>query len=467
MTGRLHPGRRPAPLKSRVKRPPGCSSAGEGRAARRADDAAQGVGGRVGAAHVDRRDLEREIASGNRPFPRASLRRQFASPGVEQDQARGVKGPRIGEHLIDVRWRDAERFLARGETLPLGIEHDGPLRRFDRRVGPQREEGTVRAGQRVMAGGLQADGTGRKGASQALPDEPLEEFVHREEQRETRRTVARRALPLAGEEEARQRVEGVEGGVGPVEPHQLAQGMGRIAHGFEAGGEFRQQPGVGLGEDDAPEPRHRRLEETVQRRVPGEFVEPAGEAVRPSGEMRDLARDVELPAQQPQIVFPRDVTAGQAAPHGGQQPLGEQPDNQFQQVAPLRGERRERAVGHGEVVRHGEHVDQRPGHGVVLALDLGQDFDGPPRNREDSDDLPRLQPLVGAGQDIALGKLQSPRRALGEGMEPRGFRLGQAALADRQGLPLPEGERLGRRLMPLRVPHPRAGRKSDGRRRRS
>lgn len=150
-------------------------------------------------------------------------------------------------------------------------------------VGPQCEEGTaVRADQRVMVAGLQADGTGREGASQALPNEPLEEVVHREEQRETERATARRALPLAGEEEPRERVEGVEGGVGPVEPHRLAQGVGRIAHGLEAGGEFRQQPGVGLGADDAPEPRHRRLEEAVQRRVLGEFVE-ASRRVGPAG----------------------------------------------------------------------------------------------------------------------------------------------------------------------------------------
>lgn len=93
----------------------------------------------------------------------------------------------------------------------------------------------------------------------------------------------------------------------------------------------------------------------------------------------------------------------------------------------------------GKVVRHGEQVDQRLAHGAILALDLGQDFDAPLRDREDADGLPRLQPLAGAGQNGAFGQLQPPGRALGEGVEPVGFVFAQAPLRRPAGSPTPGG----------------------------
>ena len=318
----------------------------------------------------------------------------------------------------------------------------------------------VRAGQRVTPAGLEADahGLARESALQAASDERLEQDVHREQQGEARRAAARRALPVSFQEQAGEAVKVVEGGVGPVQLHRFAERVGAVAHELETGGELGQKPGVGGGSREAGEPRRRRLEHAVERRVLRQFVEAAGEPVRPGGEMRDLARDVELPAQKPQVLLVRDVASGQPAPDGGQQPLGEQPDEEFQQVVPLRVQGGEIGIGHAKVEHHGEHPDESRAHRAVVAvvaIDLGQDLDGPAGNREDADDLPRLEVLVGGtGQHGRLGQLEPPGSAFGEGVEPPGLGLGQAVFADRQGLPLPEGERPGQQLTPLRLPHP-------------
>ena len=139
--------------------------------------------------------------------------------------------------------------------------------------------------------------------------------------------------------------------------------------------------------------------------------------------MCDLADDVEPSAQQPEIVLMPDVAAGQAAPHGGEQPVREQPDEELQEIAPLRVQGRELSVGHPQVAGHGEHVEERPADGAVLSvaavlyIDLGQDLEGLPRNGEDADDLRRFQDAVGtavgAGQNGWL-PVESPAGTLGE-----------------------------------------------------
>ena len=97
---------------------------------------------------------------------------------------------------------------------------------------------------------------------------------------------------LAGEA-----VEVVEGGVGAVEAHRFAERVRRVARELETGGELGQTPRVGGGPGHAGQPPHGRLEDAVEGRVLGQFVEAAGEQVGPSREMRDLADDVEPPAQ--------------------------------------------------------------------------------------------------------------------------------------------------------------------------
>ena len=92
----------------------------------------------------------------------------------------------------------------------------------------------------------------------------------------------------------------------------------------------------------------------------------------------------------------------------------EQPDEDFQKIAPLRRQGCELAIGHKQAVSHGEHVDERPADGVVVPVDLGQDFEGLPRNGEDADDLLRLQAAVDAGQNGRL-VAESPAGAFGEG----------------------------------------------------
>ena len=93
------------------------------------------------------------------------------------------------------------------------------------------------------------------------------------------------------------------------------------------------------------------------------------------------------------------------------------PDEELQEIAPLRVQSRELSVGHPQAVGHGEHVDERPADGAVVPVDLGQDFEGLPWNGEDADDLRRFQDAVGAavgaGQNGWL-PVESPTGTLGE-----------------------------------------------------
>ena len=92
-----------------------------------------------------------------------------------------------------------------------------------------------------------------------------------------------------------------------------------------------------------------------------------------------------------------------------------------------------------EVPRHGEHADERTAYLAVLAVDLGQDFDRPTRNGEDTYDLPGLETLVSADQDGGFGQFEVPGRAFGGGVESSGVTFRQAGPVDRQSLPFPEG----------------------------
>ena len=142
-------------------------------------------------------------------------------------------------------------------------------------------------------------------------------------------------------------VEIVEGGVGAVEPDRLAERIGGVTHGLEAGGQLGQLPDVDGGAGEIDESRHRRLEDPIEGRVRRQLVEAAGETVRPDREMRHLARDVESPAKQFQIFLVRPVPVGQAAAHCGEEPAREQPDEELQQIVPLRVQGCQLAIGHG------------------------------------------------------------------------------------------------------------------------
>ena len=54
-------------------------------------------------------------------------------------------------------------------------------------------------------------------------------------------------------------------------------------------------------------------------------------------------------------------------------------------------------------------------------------------------DLSGLETLVSAGQDGGFGQSEVPGRVFGGRVESSGVTFRQAGLADRQGLPLPEG----------------------------
>ena len=131
---------------------------------------------------------------------------------------------------------------------------------------------------------------------------------------------------------------------------------------------------------EAGESRHRRLENSVEGRVFGQFVEPTGETVRPHSEMGELTLDVESASQQRQVFLVREVTTRHPSTNGGKQAIREQPDEEFQQVMPLGVQGSQLAFGYPEVPRHGEHADERRAHFAVLSVDLGQDFDSPAGN---------------------------------------------------------------------------------------
>ena len=205
--------------------------------------------------------------------------------------------------------------------------------------------------------------------------------------------------------------------IGAVEPHRFPERIGRIANELEARGQLGQPPEIGGGSGVASEPRHRRLQYPVQRRVLGQLVAAAGETVRPHGKMGELALDVEPAAQQRQVFLMREVTTRHPSSDGGEQALCEQPDQELEQVIALGVQGRQLAFGHPQIRRHGEHADERCAYGTIFPVDLGQDFDGATWNGEDADNLSGLETLVSAGEDGGFRQPQALSRAFGGGVE--------------------------------------------------
>ena len=216
-----------------------------------------------------------------------------------------------------------------------------------------------------------------------------------------------------------------------------SSGRGRIAGKFEAGRQLGQQPCVVARARHARQPRHGGLEHAIQGRVLGQFVKPAGKAVGPDSVTGELSSDVETPTQQPQVLLARDIAPGKAMPHGSQQPGREQVDEDFQQVVRLPRHAGKRAVGHPQVMRHSQHLNKCMAHGVGLAVDLGQDFEGTVRNGKNAYDLLRFQAAPGADQHASRAPFQLAASAFGQRMELSGLSLGQPVLANLQFPPFP------------------------------
>ena len=99
----------------------------------------------------------------------------------------------------------------------------------------------------------------------------------------------------------------------------------------------------------------------------------------------------------------REVPARHPATNGRKQAVCEQPDEEFEQVVPLRVQAREIALRHPQVPRHREHVNERRTYVAVLRIDLGEDLDCPPGNGKDADDLSGPETPMGAGQNRGRG----------------------------------------------------------------
>ena len=188
-------------------------------------------------------------------------------------------------------------------------------------------------------------------------------------------------------------------GVRTVEANRFAQGVRRVAHELQPSRELGKQPRSGSGARDPGQHRDRRLENAVQGCIHGQFVETASEKIRADCELRQLTRDIEPAAHQLQILRTFPVVTWQTASNGSEQPSGEQSDEHFEQVMPLRFQRRDLARGHAQFQRHGKHAHERRPDCAVVTVDLGQDLQGPPGRDQDADYLARLEPGRGSSQN--------------------------------------------------------------------
>ena len=154
---------------------------------------------------------------------------------------------------------------------------------------------------------------------------------------------------------------------------------------------------------------------------------------------RNLSTDVQLAAEQGQVVLPEAIAVRQPASYRRQQTVCEHPDEKLEQCLILSGKARELAVRDRKTVSHGQHVHERFANGAVRSVDLRQDFEAQFRHGENADDLPGLQARAGRSRKYGLGNPQSPGRALGKQGEPTGGRFRYAAFPDVQVPPFPNG----------------------------
>ena len=129
---------------------------------------------------------------------------------------------------------------------------------------------------------------------------------------------------------------------------------------------------------------------------------------------RDLPRDVQLAAEQGQVVLPEAIAVRQPSPYRSQQAVCEHPDEKFEQRLALSGKLRELVVRDGKSVSHGQHVHERFANGTVRSVNLRQDFDTRLRHGDNADDLTGPQARAGRSGKNGLGDPQSPGCALGK-----------------------------------------------------
>ena len=172
----------------------------------------------------------------------------------------------------------------------------------------------------------------------------------------------------------------------------------------------------------------------------------------------DLAAYVQPAAEQSQVVLSAAVPVRQSPPDAGQQPVGEHPDEEFEQRFILIRKPRELAVGDGEIVSHREHVHEGHADGAIGAVDLRQNLDARPRNGENADDLAGLQAWAGCSGKYGLRNSQSSGCAIRQPAELPGTRFRNAVFPDGQMPPLANRRSFhhspgsGRPASPIRLP---------------
>ena len=125
----------------------------------------------------------------------------------------------------------------------------------------------------------------------------------------------------------------MEGGVGAVQSYRLPRGRRTPPDELEAGSEFGKASQVSVGSRHRCQTRNRRLEHAIQGRVDGQFLEAAGEPIWSDGVVCELTTDVELSAQERQVLLSRAIAVWQPSPHGDEQAVREQPDQDLEQIS--------------------------------------------------------------------------------------------------------------------------------------
>ena len=152
-----------------------------------------------------------------------------------------------------------------------------------------------------------------------------------------------------------------------------------------------------------------------------------------------LPTDVELAAEQRQIVLPGAIAVRQPSPYRSQQAVCEHPDEKLEQRLILSGKTRELVVRDRKSVSHGQHVHESFANGTVGPVDFRQDLNTRLRYGDNADNLTGPQARAGRSGKNGLGDPQLPGCALGKQGEPTRGWFRNAPLPDGQVPPLPNG----------------------------
>ena len=232
----------------------------------------------------------------------------------------------------------------------------------------------------------------------------------------------------------------MEGGVGAVQSYRLPRGRRTPPDELEAGSEFGKAAQVPVGSRNRCQTRNRRLQYAAQGRVDGQFLEAAGEPIRPDGVVGHLTTDVELPAQELQVFLSWAIAMRQSSPYGDEQAVREQPDQDLEQIGLLRSEQGRLVVCDRHFPSDREHPRQgMPDRNGLVALDLREYLDGRAGYREHAHDLAGAKAGLGRAFEDGLRDAQAAGLPLGQCVQPSCVGGRHSVLADREVSPFGNG----------------------------